>query len=222
MWHTPLGDRKLTGAEAQTVRASIASMIEGLEAEAEAEAAGRSESRLFDVPLFDNLSWQQKIVMLARVGEAILREEAPLPQLTAVNEAAVGAIYENLRQRVQSEVEADDSYIAKGQARTHWRRLALGAIREVEKPGTSEYQPPAVDCLDFEEWSLCMEVLEGYVLWDDDWRSGDLFMDVAPEIAQGPKAFLGIPDDYYAAIPPDPSDAELEESRDRVRKLLTT
>jgi hypothetical protein len=218
MWHTPLGDRKLTGAEAQAVRASIASMIDGLEA----ESVGRSESRFFDVPLFDNLSWQQKIAMLARVGEALLREEIPLPELTAVNEAAVGTIYENLRQRLQSEVEADASDIAKGQDRTHWRRLALRAIREVEKSGTSEYQPPIVDCLDSEEWSLCMEVLEGYVLWDDDWRTGDLFMDVAPEIAQGPKAFLGIPNEYYTAIPPDPSDAELEESRDRIRKLLTT
>ena len=40
--------------------------------------------------------------------------------------------------------------------------------------------------------------------------------------ANVPKQLLGISDDYYTAIPPDPSDAELDAGRAFLRELLTT
>ena len=83
MWHTPNGDRKLTGAEAQAVRASIGFMIDTLECEGKELA----EPWMFDIPVFDNLSWQQRIALLAGVGESLLQDEIPPPELTAVNEA---------------------------------------------------------------------------------------------------------------------------------------
>ena len=104
MWHTPNGDRKLTGAEAQAVRASIGFMIDTLECEGKELA----EPWMFDIPVFDNLSWQQRIALLARVGGSLLQDESPPPELTAVNEAAVGAIYENLRHCLQFEIESGD------------------------------------------------------------------------------------------------------------------
>ena len=223
MWHTPNGDRKLTGAEAQAVRASIGFMIDTLECEGKELA----EPWMFDIPVFDNLSWQQRISLLARVGGSLLQDESPPPELTAVNEAVVGAIYENLRHCLQFEIESGDPDVTEDYTEdydpTYWRRLVLAAIEEAVKPevlSDSDYQLPSADCPDLEEWDFCVEILENCVLWDDDWRSDGLFMDAPPEASRLPKEFLGIPDDYYTAIPPDPTEAELEESRARLQKLL--
>ena len=221
MWHTPNGVRRLCGAEAQLIRASIGFMVEMLEC----EAKGLSAPWNFGVPAFDDLTWQQRLVLLADMGGALLREEIPPPELTVLSEATVGAIYENLRYRIRSEVENDDPVITEGCDTTNWRRLVLAAIDEIDNPevlSKQDYQQPNVDCSDLEEWDFTVEILANCVLWDDDWRNEDLFMDVAPEVGRVPKRLLGISDDYYTAIPPDPNDTELDAVRARLRELMTT
>jgi hypothetical protein len=47
------------------------------------------------------------------------------------------------------------------------------------------------------------------VLWDHDWALVD-HLDAAPEAARRVKSELGIAEDYYVAIPGDPSDADAE------------
>jgi hypothetical protein len=49
------------------------------------------------VPPFDNLQPNQKLAVLAQVGIALLCEDQPVPRLTTVLEAAVGAVYEVVR-----------------------------------------------------------------------------------------------------------------------------
>ena len=58
---------------------------------------------------FDNLQPNQKLAVLAQVGMALLCENEPMPKLTAVLEAAVGAIYDVIRVMVEMEQCADVS-----------------------------------------------------------------------------------------------------------------
>ena len=71
-----------------------------------------------------------------------------------------------------------------------------------------EYQLPAHDCEDFSEWEWMLEALENYVLWDADYAMDYLFMDLDAETSRRRRQKLGINDNYYAAIAPDPADAE--------------
>ena len=56
------------------------------------------------------------------------------------------------------------------------------------------------------------------MLWDNDWEADDP-LDVAPEESRLLKSVLGIPDDYYIAVPPDPSDAQAEQLLAELRDL---
>ena len=191
----------------------------------EEEARSGANHWEFRIPIFDGLSWQQQLVMIAGVGEALLRDDAPPPELTAINEATVGAIYENAFQCVEFEVDSDDTDIGgKGGDTTYWRRLLRDAVAEIDKPHlppVPDEQLPNVDCCDMEEWGTMIETIESFVLWDADWLDEDLHLDVDPETSRLRKERLSIPDDYYTAIPPDPNEAEIEAARPRLRALVT-
>ena len=58
------------------------------------------------------------------------------------------------------------------------------------------------------------------VLWGDrDFEDEDLMLDVNPDLGQGLKTHLGIDDDYFTGVAPEPSVAELAEIRETLRKL---
>jgi hypothetical protein len=106
---------------------------------------------------------------------------------------------------------------------TYWRRLLVAAVTEVDvgglPPGPDE-QLPNVDCTDMEEWEVMVETIQSFVLWDADWMDEDLHMDVDPETNRLRKQLLNIADDYYTAIPPDPSEKEVETAREKLRTLI--
>jgi hypothetical protein len=56
---------------------------------------------------------------------------------------------------------------------------------------------------------LLIGCLEDHLLWDEDWDMVD-HLDASPEVARRVKQELGILDDYFVAIPDDPSDTEAE------------
>ena len=85
------------------------------------------------------------------------------------------------------------------------RQLILAACREAE---VAEELPKA-NCRDKSEWDFPIEFLESRVLWDYDWQLADS-ADLDPDAGQRLKDELGIADDYFVAVPPDPPDAEAE------------
>jgi len=56
--------------------------------------------------VFDSLTYPQKTTILSQVAHALFREEVPMPELTAVLEGAVGAVFQVLHCLVEEEVEA--------------------------------------------------------------------------------------------------------------------
>jgi hypothetical protein len=66
---------------------------------------------------------------------------------------------------------------------------------------------------EFGEWDWMIEAIGDGILWDDDWCDASFIMDVDPETASRRKRFLTIDDDYYTAIAPDPSEADIAAAR---------
>ena len=230
MWHTAAGDRTLTGAEAKLLKESLGHVVDMIERDADID-----ESWSFDIPVFDSLAWQQKLALLAHVAAALFRDDIPMPELTAVSEATVAVLFENVAQCIQIEIDfADDlEPCDDGIDPTFWRKLVLAAIEDTDSKelgfmptaaqphplADPECQMPAPACEVLDEWEWMLETLENYVLWDADYAMDDLFMDVDAKTSRRRRQELGINDDYYTAIAPDPTDGELEKIRESLRVL---
>jgi len=194
MCWTPDGEQVLQGAEAKLFKEALATIVSVVRD----DYAGTWR---FHIPCFDDLRPNQKLALLAQVGSALLDEDEPMPKLTAVLEAAVGAVFETVRVMVGMEVEEEWEW---GESPS-WRKLVLAASRE---RGIDDL--PDVECEDVNEWEVLVDSLAGGVLWDEDWKeTGDL-LDADPRESRAVNALMGIDTDYYIAIPPDPTDREME------------
>jgi hypothetical protein len=203
MWRTSQGDRTLEGAEARLVAAAVVDMWMQLEQDEDSD-----DPWTWGVPIFDSLQWEQKIVQLAAVANALLqRDVSPMP-LHAINEAPIGALFEHVRQSVQFEVE---SGVDVPPPSVYWRTQLLG-VCDVE-PRPPDLTMPDANCADFDEWDWMIEAIADGILWDDDWNIESLIMDVDPETANLRKRFLTIDNDYYTAIAPDATSADVAAAR---------
>jgi hypothetical protein len=203
MWWTPDGERILQGAEARLFREAFGTLVDLVRDDDE----GMWQ---FSAPPFDALQPNQKLAVLAQVGTALLCEDEPMPRLTAVLEAAVGAVYESIR--VMVEIEIDEP--AEDQELSSWRELVLAACRE---RGIEELLDP--DSEDLDEWELLVVCLADAVLWDEDWKDADSHMDADPGANRVVKKLLGIDEDYYVTVPPDPTDEEMAAVEATLRRL---
>ncbi len=194
MWWTPDGERILLGAEAKLFREALAMTVDMVHDDPE----GLWQ---FGAPPFDNLQPNQKLVVLAQVGTALLRKDQPVPRLTAVSEAAVGAVYEAARLLVEMEIDQTPEW----RESPSWRELVLAACRERGIEDLLDVQSE-----DLDEWDVLIGCLADGILWDEDWRDSESLMDVDPKAGRAVKEMLGIDEDYYVAVPPDPSAEEME------------
>jgi hypothetical protein len=194
MWSTPDGERILQGAEAALFRESLGTLADIVRDDEE----GFGD---YGSPPFDALQSNQKLAVLAQIGTAPLRENQPAPKLCAVLEGAVGAVYENVR--VMVELEIDQS--SDGDESLTWREMVLAASQE---RGAEELLD--VDADDLDGWNVLIDSLADGVLWDEDWRDSESLLDADPKAGGAVKELLGIDEDYYVALPPDPAEEEME------------
>lgn len=190
MYHTPSGDRILLGAERTFFIHSLAMIVDML-ADDDAD---------FGVTAFDQLQRNQKLVVLYRSARGLLHPNEPVPKLTAVIESAVAAVYEFAKDRVSEEIDEVDSL----DDTSYWRDLTLAAShQELELDEFPERGDP-----DKDTWLFLIECLSGCVLWDNDYES-QAILDLPPEESRRFRTKLGIEDDYYTDVPPDPSDEQI-------------
>ena len=206
MWWTPDGERTLHGAEAMLFREALAVTVDMVREDDE----GHQE---FGVPPFDKLQPNQKLAVLAEVSSALLQEDRPMPRLTAVREAAVAAVYEAIMIWVEMEIDQAAEGLESPTSPT-WRDLILAACQERE---VEELLDPASE--EIGEWELLVCCLSDSVLWDEDWRDSESLLDVDPKASQAVKKLMGIDDDYYVAVPPDPTEKEMEGIWAKLRGL---
>src|SRR6516164_2371518 len=102
MWHTPKGRRAITGQEAALLRKAIGAMLHWIDLDADFPDDDRWT---WGVRVFDDLTIEQQIAMLAEVGEALFNPAAPVQPLTAINEATIAAMFAAVRSEINMEIE---------------------------------------------------------------------------------------------------------------------
>ena len=184
MWRTSCGERTLQGAEARLFAEALLSLLD----EAHTD-------QLYDydlgLPCFDNLTYGQKISVLAAVGNGLLREDMLAAPLTAVLEGAVVAVFQHLINSVIFEIDEPDMG-------TSWRKMIVAARKEMEAE-----EVPEPTCQDQDEWDIEIQELSDCILWDADYESDDLYLDRPPEEARELRREMGISEDYFAAVADD-------------------
>ena len=155
------------------------------------------EDFVFDIPIVEDLTRNQKVVMYHTAARVLLTREEPPPLATAVLDATVASVYRLAREMIFMELEdeprdSDDGEIATGPC---WRELAIAAGREM---GFEDV--PSLDERNLDDWDLLLDYLEGQVLGNNNWEMVE-HLDAAPEVARHMKRELGIGEDYFVAIP---------------------
>ena len=188
-WRLPGDSQLLSGAAAELFCASLASIYDMM-----LEETGGLDPWDFGIPAFNRLSWPQRLALLVEVGECLLRPDIPAPDLTAVREAAVAAIAQNVD--CQLAIEIDGQFAGEDSPRRfYWRRLVRAFLTEpgVLPPGEAV---PAETSDHIDEWRLVTECyFWGALLWDQDWLEDEV-QDAAPHTAALVKNQLGIADGY--------------------------
>jgi hypothetical protein len=164
----------------------------------------------FGIEVFDQLQRNQKLAILYRAARALLHPDESVIKLTAFVEAAVAVVYEHAKDMVDQEIDEPGIF---GES-AFWRTQILDAVCE----GVHPDELPEVSDDSKEIWHFMIELLAGSVLWDDDYAS-DQCLDLPPEEAKQHREELGITDDYYTDIPPDPPDDQLDLYLDALRGL---
>jgi len=187
MWHTADGDRVLRGAEAKVFAESLLDLAH----------KQLVEDYCTGIPVFDSLTYPQKITILSQVAHALFREEVPMPELTAVLEGAVGAVFQTLRTLVEEEVAFPD----------HDKSLRDLVSRACRGLGVEEVPRPSHRGI--EDWRFCVDCLHDAILWDNDYLGESIFMDLPPEQSRALKQKMDVSDGYFLAVAPDPTPKQM-------------
>ena len=241
MWHTSRGDRTLSGDEAELIGDGVDTLGDALVTHIDVDES--DETTLAGdchcgIPLFDDLTPAQRIALLHDVTAHLLTPtESPLP-LSAHAEAAVAAIFVEIRDQVAIEIDlfpsgaeivSDDP-----ESDVTWRQLVLAAHNHVFRtthqpsegfdfdygPFPNDIQIPAESCRDIRQWEWLIESLTDAVLWDRDYEMADSFFDIDPGVSRQRRRLLGIDDNYFTQIAPDPKSAEAYRLAARTQSIV--
>lgn len=190
MWQTVMGDRILEGDEAQLFAEIALDFTQTLE-------ACENEYDL-NIPVFDSLTYNQKIWVLLVIVKGLLQQKFPAVELTAVNEGAIAAIFEHLKAQVCCEIDM--------KLPSNWRILIREALVYAGFKGM-----PRLRSRKTGEWEFAIDRLSGRVLWDSDYLAA-YTLDTAPENASLIKAAMGINDEYFMDTPHDPDDMQTRKN----------
>ena len=242
MWHTSRGDRTLLGAEAELVGHAVDALIDALITYIEddslhAESSSVASECYSGIRLFDDLTPSQRVALLHDVTEHLLTPtDAPL-SLSAHAEAAVAAIFVEVRDQVAIEIDlfpdGSQSNQSDEVADYTWRQLVLAAhecvfvspqdVEDVDldvEPFPDDIELPDKDCTDIQQWEWIIESLTDAILWDRDYEMADSFLDVDPGVSQQRRRLLGIDDNYFTQVAPDPSGTEAIRLAERAQAIV--
>ncbi|MEM6688343.1 MAG: hypothetical protein AAF664_02880 [Planctomycetota bacterium] len=237
VWHTSQGDRTLDGAEAILVASAIDTMIDALMVHVDEDDTvnARIPECESGIAIFDRLNACQRIGLLHQLANYLLTQTSrPLP-LSAVVEAGVAAIYVEIRDQLAIEVDLCDE-LPPGQ-RDHWRRMVQEAYdekfsdafvddvaickdardREIDD---EPFVRPAIHQRDINEWETVVDILASAVLWDRDFELSDWFLDQDPGLSSHRRDLLGIDQDYFIGVTPDPKPGEYFQLILRTREIV--
>ena len=225
MWHTSRGDRTVRGQEAELVGAAIDTMIDALmdhiDDEFDELSATGYES---GIAVYDAFTPSQQIGLLYEVARHLLTDTKSTLALTAPLEATVAAIFVEARDQVAIEIDFH-SCRPRSESEPTWREMVLAAYRSIFPTAADDNDPtgdaaiqdrsqneealPDKQCSDIHAWEELVDALTDAILWDRDYEMADSFMDVDPGVSHHRRRLLGINEDYFTSVAPDPRPDEV-------------
>jgi len=210
MWRTPLGERVLRGAEWNLFRKGLSTLWDFVEDSSHDPDLGFTE-----VGVFDRLEPAQKLGMLALVGTALHDKDVPCPGLTALSEGTFAAVYRVIRLLIELETDRESVSLQPDEGPSV-RELVLLAASKTRSSG----ELPEISSNDMDIWDDVLDCLMDRVLWEDrDFEEEELFLDSGPELTRFVKEQLGIDDEYFIGVAPDPDPTHLDSIRESLRRL---
>jgi len=230
MWRTKIGETTLQGCEWDLFREGLWMLWDRIE-----DSVDDPGLCATGVGVFDRLQPAAKLAMLALAGTALWDEKEPCPERTALTEGTFGAVYAVIRQEIEIEIDRGREDPPPESREVSMRALVLAAFRETNsdweiprpEPGCGDDDEeakarslPEPDCEDIDAWDSLLDELVDRVLWDDrDFEEEELVLDVDPEVGRHLKRELGIDEDYYTSVAPEPTDEQLALVRKTLRSL---
>ena len=206
MWPTTSGLRCLSGDEFDLLRGAVGIMVDHLVAE------GREgdPQEIYGIPWFYQWDWQQRIWLLERISLALLTDLAP-PSPAAMWEATVDAVFRQILQLVQMEIDQPDWNEKKS-----WRLSAIDAFccQQKRRPQIDEFES------DLQAWNILIMQLADTILGVRLYQKAESFRDL--DITQT-KQFLtnhGLPEDFLAQIPPLRTLEQTQISIDQIQSIV--
>jgi hypothetical protein len=217
MWWTSAGERVLRGAEWDLFREGLSCLWDEVEVAEDEDGPGTT-----GIAVFDELPKVERLALLATVAKGLTDDDEPCPDLTALTEGTVAAIFAHLRYHIEVEIELEENVSAFGSSGKDRSRplrdMVLAAANQVGIGRGALHAESGDDAL--AEWADLLDELRDRILWDDcDYLAGDTFLDLDPAVSNALKEQLGIEDAYYSAAPVDPAPGGLEEIRASLRRI---
>jgi hypothetical protein len=214
MWITALGTRVLRGPEWELFRVGLSTLWDEIESQPDDEEPG-----LTTVKAFDRLTRPERLALLAQVGKGLHDRREPCPDLSALNEAAVAAVFAQVRYLVSVEIDAQRSGFGTFSRRRtdRPRQLVLAAAREVDPERRADL--PKARSTNLSEWFDVIQTMLFRILDDIDYLAADSFLDLPPSRSRSMKDMLGIPEDYFSTPPDFPTPQMLEAIRADLRRI---
>jgi hypothetical protein len=187
-WITALGNRVLRGAEWELFRVGVSTLWDDIKSQEDDDEPGTTE-----VYGFDRLTRPERLALLAQVAKGLHDRGAPCADLTALNEAAVVAVFAQVRYLVSVEIDGQRSgFGAFSKDRPGRSRvLVLTAVRQIEPDPRADL--PKASSADFSKWSDLIRTMLFRILDDIDYLAADIFLDLPPSRIRSMKALLGNP-----------------------------
>jgi len=209
MWHTPDGDKIIDGAYKRLLQKSIAFMCEDILTDADINDDDEYEKPMISgVHVFDKMNGKQALHYLAYVADMLFENESDA-ELNYLTEATVAAVHNYIANSIAVEIEMGEG--------DSWRKLTLDAIDWFDEDVPSPLGTDTWD--DADRWATLVDMLSENILWDADWELVDKVLDIHPDNRQEFYDKMGVEDDYFMAIPPEPSKEEVDESVSIIRRL---
>lgn len=169
------------------------------------------------IAVYDRLTACQRIGMLHDVANYLLTDtRSPLP-LSAMAEATVAAIFVEIHDQTAIEIdlfgESPDA-----EADCTWRSMLLAAYQNSPKVALDDL--PSVTATDLDRWDDLIDILAGAILWDRDFELADSFLDIDPGVSHKRRKMMGIHEDYFTSVAPDPRPEEAFALVSQTREIV--
>jgi hypothetical protein len=180
MWWTSSGERVLRGTEWELFREGLSCLWDEVEVAEEEDGSGTS-----GIAVFDDLPKAERLALLATVAKGLTDEDEPRPDLTALTEGTVAAIFAQICYHIEVEIELQEEAMASGSTQRGRARplrgMVLAAADQFGIDCGSLRADSGSDAL--EEWSDLTDELRDRILWDDrDYLAGNVFLDLDPAV----------------------------------------